>query len=154
MHYLLALALLAAIPPSTVQVHAKSIHWKAGPPTMPKGSKIAVIEGDQTRSGIFTLRIKFPAGAVVPPHWHPRPERVTLLSGRVMVGFGDVVDSTTTTTFTADDFYVNPAEAHHYVIVPVETGGAGDGGRTMEDQQSGVMRVGHGNLERRMRMQN
>ena len=116
-----ALLFLAAPPSGTVQVHAKSIHWKAAPPTMPKGSKIAVIEGDQTKTGIFTLRIKFPAGAVVPPHWHPRPERVTLLSGRVMVGFGDVVDSTTTTTFTAGDFYVNPPDAHHYVIVPVET---------------------------------
>ena len=121
MHYLLALALLAAIPPSTVQVHAKSIHWKAGPSTMPKGSKIAVIERDQTKPGIFTLRIKFPAGAIVQPHWHPRPERVTVLSGRVMVGFGDVVDQTTTRTFAAGDFYVNPPDAHHYVIVPVET---------------------------------
>jgi len=117
-----ALLLFLAAPPSgTIQRHAKSIVWKAGPPTMPKGSKIAVIEGDQTKSGIFTLRIKFPQGAVVPPHWHPRPERVTLLSGRVMVGFGDVVDSTATRTFVAGDFYVNPPEAHHYVIVPVET---------------------------------
>jgi quercetin dioxygenase-like cupin family protein len=112
---------LAAPPPGTIQVHAASIVWKAGPPTMPKGTKIAVIEGDQTKSGIFTLRIKFPQGAVIHPHWHPRPERVTLLSGRVMVGFGDVVDQTTTHAFRAGDFYVNPPDAHHYVIVPVET---------------------------------
>lgn len=117
-----ALILWLATPPSgTIQVHAKSLHWKSGPPTMPKGSKIAVIEGDQTKSGIFTLRIKFPQGAVVMPHWHPRPERVTVLSGRVMVGFGDVVDQTTTHTFGAGDFYVNPPDKHHYVIVPVET---------------------------------
>jgi quercetin dioxygenase-like cupin family protein len=117
-----ALILWLATPPSaTIQVHAKSIHWKAAPPAMPRGAKIAVIEGDQTKSGIFTLRIKFPAGAIVQPHWHPRPERVTVLSGRVMVGFGDVVDQTATRTFGAGDFYVNPPDAHHYVIVPVET---------------------------------
>ena len=115
------LLLLAAPPPATIQVHAASIVWKAGPPTMPKGSKIAVLEGDPSKSGIFTIRIKFPQGAIVHPHWHPRPERVTVLSGRVMVGFGDVVDQTATRTFVAGDFYVNPPEAHHYVIVPVET---------------------------------
>ena len=117
-----ALLLWLATPPSgTIQVHAKSIHWKTAPPAMPRGAKIAVIEGDQTKSGIFTLRIKFPAGAIVQPHWHPRPERVTVLSGRVMVGFGDVVDTSKTTTFRAGDFYVNQPEAHHFVVVPVET---------------------------------
>src|SRR5436189_6335948 len=105
MHCLIALLLLAAIPANTIQVHAKALHWKSGPPTMPKGAKIAILEGDPTKSGIFTLRIKFPQGAVVHPHWHPRPERVTLLSGRVMVGFGDVVDSSATRTFRAGDFY-------------------------------------------------
>ncbi|HKS22258.1 MAG TPA: cupin domain-containing protein [Thermoanaerobaculia bacterium] len=104
-----------------IQVHAKSIVWKQGPPTMPKGARIAVLEGDPSKSGIFTLRIKFPAGAIVGPHWHPRPERVTLLSGRVMVGFGDVVDTSKTKTFHAGDFYVNPPDVHHFVVVPVET---------------------------------
>ena len=104
-----------------IQVHAKSIVWKKAPPAMPPGARIAVLEGDPAKSGIFTLRIKFPAGAVVHPHWHPRPERVTLLSGRVMVGFGDVVDTSKTKTFHAGDFYVNPPDAHHFVVVPVET---------------------------------
>ncbi len=104
-----------------IQIHAKSIVWKSAPATMPKGAKIAVLEGDPTKSGIFTLRIKFPQGAVVQPHWHPRPERVTVISGRVMVGFGEVVDSGATTTFHAGDFYVNQPDAHHFVIVPVET---------------------------------
>jgi quercetin dioxygenase-like cupin family protein len=121
MHFLFALLLLAATPPGTIQVHAKSIVWKSAPPSMPKGSKIAVIEGDQTKSGIFTLRVKFPAGSLVAPHWHPRPERVTVLSGHVLVGFGDVVDSTATKTFRAGDFYVNPPDAHHFVVIPVET---------------------------------
>ncbi len=115
------LLFLAAPPPGTIQVHAKSIVWKTAPPSMPKGSRIAVLEGDPAKSGIFTLRIEFPVGAIVPPHWHPRPERVTVLSGRVMVGFGDVVDSGETRTFRAGDFYVNPPTAHHYVIVPEKT---------------------------------
>jgi quercetin dioxygenase-like cupin family protein len=121
MHLLFAVLLLAATPPGTIQTHAKSIVWKKGPVTMPPGSRIAVLEGDPSKPGIFTLRVKFPTGAVVPAHWHPRPERVTVLSGRVMVGFGNVVDSSTTREFRAGDFYVNPPDAHHYVIVPVET---------------------------------
>jgi mannose-6-phosphate isomerase-like protein (cupin superfamily) len=115
---LLALALLFAIPPGTIQV--TKVTWKPGPPSMPKGAQIAVLEGDQTKPGIFTLRLKMPRGSRVPPHWHPRPERVTVLSGEAQVGFGDKVSSDVT-TFRAGSFYVNPPQSHHFVLFPQET---------------------------------
>jgi quercetin dioxygenase-like cupin family protein len=108
-------ALAAAPPPEAIQVHAKGIVWKDGPPSLPKGTKAAVIEGDPKSTGIFTMRLHVPAGAVVPPHWHPRPERATILSGEVQVGFGDTFDEKALTSFRAGDFYVNPPNAHHFV---------------------------------------
>jgi mannose-6-phosphate isomerase-like protein (cupin superfamily) len=114
----LILALLFAVPPGTIQV--TNIVWKDAPPSMPKGAKIAVLEGDPQQSGMFTIRLKLPAGSSVPPHWHPRPERVTVLSGEAQVGFGDVV-STDVTSFKEGTFYVNPPESHHYVLFPKET---------------------------------
>jgi quercetin dioxygenase-like cupin family protein len=114
MHILAAILLAAAI-----QVTAPV--WKDAPPTMPPGTKIAVLEGDTKQPGMFTIRLKVPAGSVIEPHTHPRPERVTVLSGKVLVGFGTTTDETKGTTFTAGGFYVNPPNKVHYVFFQEET---------------------------------
>jgi quercetin dioxygenase-like cupin family protein len=111
-------ALAAAPPPDTIQVDAAKIVWKDGPPTLPKGTKVAVLEGDPKQAGMFTMRLRVPAGSKVMPHWHPRPERVTILSGKVAVGFGDTWDDKELRGFGPGDFYVNPAQSHHYVFFP------------------------------------
>ena len=85
---------------------------------MPKGTKIAVLEGDPKAPGMFTIRLRVPAGSKVMPHWHPRPERVTILFGKVAVGFGDKWDDKDMRGFNGGDFYINPAESHHYVAFP------------------------------------
>jgi quercetin dioxygenase-like cupin family protein len=90
--------------------------WKDAPPTMPAGTKIAVLEGDTRQPGLFTVRLRIPAGSVIAPHTHPRPERVTVLSGKVRVGFGSAVTKDGT-TFTAGGFYVNPPNEPHFVVV-------------------------------------
>ena len=110
MHSIVAILLAAAI-----QITAPV--WKDAPPTMPPGTKIAVLEGDPKQPGTFTIRLKLKAGSVVEPHTHPRPERVTVLSGKVLVGFGTTTDETKGTTFTSGGFYVNPPNEVHYVFV-------------------------------------
>jgi quercetin dioxygenase-like cupin family protein len=105
----------AGRPGGLIQVTAPV--WKDAPPTMPPGTKIAVLEGDPKQPGMFTIRLKLKAGSIVEPHTHPRPERVTVLSGKVLVGFGDAVDDTKGTTFTAGGFYVNPPNEVHYVVI-------------------------------------
>src|SRR5437762_592765 len=115
----LALTFFFAIPPSAIQV--TDVVWKDGPPTLPKGTKVAVLEGDPKAPGIFTMRLRVPAGSVVEPHTHPRAERVTILSGEVRVGFGDTFERKGMTAFHPGDFYVNPPESHHYVYFPQTT---------------------------------
>jgi quercetin dioxygenase-like cupin family protein len=80
-----------------------------------------VLEGNPTQEGFFTIRLSVPAGTVLPPHWHPRDERVTLLSGMVRVGFGDVVDESATKAFGPGSFYLNPANSHHFVLFTEES---------------------------------
>src|SRR5262245_25877398 len=62
----------------------------AGPPTLPQGVKVVVIEGDPSQAGVFTMRISFPAGTRVEPHFHPGVEHGTVLSGVVSIGIGEV----------------------------------------------------------------
>ena len=82
--------------------------WKDAPPSMPKGTKIAVLEGDTKQPGLFTIRLKVPKGSTIAKHTHPRPERVTVLQGKVTVNIGGK-----DTTFEAGGFYVNPAGEPH-----------------------------------------
>jgi quercetin dioxygenase-like cupin family protein len=109
------------IPSGAIQQPAESMQWRGGTPSRPPGTKIMVLEGNPTTEGFFTIRLKVPAGTVLPPHWHPRDERVTVLSGTVRVGFGDRVDESATTTFGAGSFYLNPPNSHHFVIFPEES---------------------------------
>jgi mannose-6-phosphate isomerase-like protein (cupin superfamily) len=111
-------AVAAAPPPQTIQVDAAKIVWKDAAPTLPAGTKVAVLEGDPKNAGIFTMRLRIPAGSKIAPHWHPRPERVTILSGVVTVGFGDRWNDKEMRSFRSGDFYVNPPESHHFVGFP------------------------------------
>src|SRR5687768_15684131 len=66
--------------------------WMDGPPSLPPGAKMAVLEGDPTRPGPFVFRVKVPDGYKIPPHTHPKPERVTVISGSFHLGMGDRFD--------------------------------------------------------------
>ena len=104
-----------------IQFSPDDVKWADAPPTMPAGTKIAVLEGDPKKGGMFTMRLRARADTVVRPHQHPREERVTVLSGAVFVGFGDTLDKTKAKKFSAGGFYVNPAEVYHYVFFEEET---------------------------------
>ncbi|MBV8519487.1 MAG: cupin domain-containing protein [Acidobacteria bacterium] len=96
--------------------------WNDAPPSMPAGTKIAILEGSPREPGMFTIRLKLPKGAVVPPHTHPRPERVTVLSGRVRIAFATKIGAhDASTTFTTGGFYVNPPNEAHYLLIDEET---------------------------------
>lgn len=90
--------------------------WTDAPPSMPAGSRMAVLEGNPKEAGLFTIRLRLPAGASIAPHTHPRPERVTVLSGRVLVSIGGKE-----TAFSAGGFYVNPPDVPHSLTFAEET---------------------------------
>ena len=65
------------------------IQWKDGPPSLPPGAKIAVLEGDLTKEGMFVIRVRLPDGFHIPAHTHPKPERVTVIQGSFKLAMGD-----------------------------------------------------------------
>ena len=118
----LALSLLPVTAPAAMQpVQITSVVWKDAPSTLPAGSKIAMLEGDPRHEGMFTMRVKLPAGAKIAPHFHSQPERVTVIWGEARVGFGDVFDIKKTKRFPAGSFYINPADSHHFLYFPRTT---------------------------------
>jgi hypothetical protein len=59
--------------------------------------------------------------SAIPPHWHPRQERATILSGAVDLGFGSVANAGNTKRYRAGSFYVNPPRVMHFFFFPEAT---------------------------------
>ena len=83
---------------------------------------MAVLEGSPKSEGLFTIRVRTDQPWVMPPHSHPRAERVTVISGRIHVGRGTDVEGRQGESFTAGDYYVNAPGMVHFVWAdePVE----------------------------------
>jgi quercetin dioxygenase-like cupin family protein len=104
--------------PDGVVQHAVSsaeIAWRQCPPSLPSGCEIAVLEGDPQAPGLFTVRFRLTDDFVMPPHTHPRDERVTVLAGRMAVGFGIDATRAGAREFGPGDYYVNARGAVHKV---------------------------------------
>jgi quercetin dioxygenase-like cupin family protein len=119
--FILVSAVLANAQEAPIGVTPEAVLWSDGPPTLPTGSTMAVLEGNPRAEGMFTLRVRVPAGSAIPPHWHPRQERVTILSGAVDLGFGTVAKKDSVTRYRAGSFYVNPPRVVHYLFFPEAT---------------------------------
>jgi len=78
---------------ATSQAEAKGLKWMDGPPGLPAGAKFAVVSGNPAKDGMFTIRIRMPAGYAVAPHQHPTDEKVSVKSGGPLAyGMGDTVN--------------------------------------------------------------
>jgi hypothetical protein len=97
------------------------LKWQDGPPSLPPGAKFAVLEGDPAKPGPFVFRVKVPDGYRIPPHTHPKPERVTVISGTFNLGMGDKFDATKGESLPAGTYGTWPAGMKHYVWVKGET---------------------------------
>lgn len=92
------------------------------PAFVPPGAQLAVLEGDPTAStGDFTIRLKMPDGYRIAPHWHPKRENVTVVSGTFKVGMGDSFDEAKMGSFGAGSFAYMDPDMHHYAMASGET---------------------------------
>src|SRR5947209_229230 len=104
----------ALYPPATIV-------WKDGPPSLPPGAKMAVLEGDPAKPGPFVFRVKVPDGYRVPPHTHPKPERVTVIAGTFHLGMGETFDPAKGRAIPAGSYGTWPPGMKHFAWVTGET---------------------------------
>jgi quercetin dioxygenase-like cupin family protein len=118
-HALLSLAAVAAFcvaSPAWAVHGAEGLQWGDAPPVLPKGAKVAVLQGDPAKPGPFVMRLQAPAGYKVAPHWHSQAENVTVISGSFMVGMGEKFDAKSMKTMKAGAFGSIPAKQPHYAM--------------------------------------
>lgn len=97
------------------------IQWKEGPAALPPGAKMALLEGDPSKEGPFTIRLWFPAGYIVPPHWHLAVEHFIVLSGTSLFGMGDKFDESKLTPLPAGTFAYYAPKMTHFAMMKEDT---------------------------------
>lgn len=107
--------------PHHIVVPADAVTWGAAPPSLPPGAQAALLLGSPAKEGPFVLRLKFPAGFVIPPHRHSKDEFVTVISGKVSITSGEKVDRAAVKPVPAASFIHLPAGMPHYLLAEAET---------------------------------
>ena len=98
-----------------------SIQWGPAPPFFPAGARFAVLQGDPSKTGVYTVRLSMPSGYTIKPHFHPTDEHITVITGTFKVGMGDSVDAGHMRSLAQGDFITAPANAHHYAMAEGRT---------------------------------
>jgi quercetin dioxygenase-like cupin family protein len=86
------------------------------------GWEIAVVSGNPEMEGApFTIRFRGEDGAIVPPHWHPTDENITVLQGAFLVGVGEKFDESQLKPMNIGSFMTMPKEMRHFARAKGET---------------------------------
>ncbi len=106
-----------APPPEARAAHVMlapgEIKWRPFPPGG-AGAKLAVLSGDPEKAGPFVIRIRQPARAKVPPHWHPTDEHVTVVKGTMYFAMGEKFRKRGARELPAGSYLLLPAKMPHF----------------------------------------
>ncbi|HXC27031.1 MAG TPA: cupin domain-containing protein [Stellaceae bacterium] len=97
------------------------IDWKVNP----NGADNAVLAGDPSKEGLYIVLVRWHAGHMSHPHFHPNDRFITVLSGTWWVGTGTKFDPDATVPMPAGSYVVHYGKQVHY-------DGAKDGDCTLE----------------------
>ncbi len=93
-------------------VTSDALRW-VDPPTFP-GAKLAIVQGDPGKEGVFVYRVKLPANYTIAPHFHKASENVTVLSGVFFIGMGDEFDRGSSKELPVGGFVSIPPMHRHF----------------------------------------
>lgn len=97
------------------------VQWAVGPPSLPLGARIAVIDGDPAKEGLFTMRLWMPNDYRIAPHSHPAYEHVTMISGVLHLGMGNTFSMSGVDELRQGAFKVIAPNMAHFAHAAGET---------------------------------
>jgi hypothetical protein len=112
---------VALAQPAHVIENLSAAKWGPAPPMLPPGAQIAVLAGDPTKSGPYTVRLKFPANYDIPAHSHPADENVAVVSGELFIGMGTKLDRKAGSALHVAGYALMPAKMNHFAYTKTET---------------------------------
>lgn len=78
------------------------------------GNASAVLHGDPSKPGLYIVLVKWHAGHMSRPHFHPNDRFITVISGTWWVGSGPVFDPETTVPMQAGSYVTHFGKQIHY----------------------------------------
>jgi hypothetical protein len=97
------------------------IQWGPATAVLPPGAQEAVLFGDPTKDGLFSMRFKLPKGYSVAPHTLSKVGTFTVISGTFRMGMGEKTDPSKARAMPAGSFIAVAAATPHFVSVDEET---------------------------------
>jgi len=121
MRHVFRTAVLVLLAARTTQAQAPALNWGPAPAIFPAGARMAVLQGDPGKPGLFTLRLELPDGYKVAPHTHTTEEELTIIKGTFLLGMGDKLDAAKATKLPAGSFSSVGANMAHYALARGQT---------------------------------
>ena len=116
--FLLGLSLVAVAQAQSfgesIAIMPHDIVWKATAAS--PGLETAVTFGDPTKPGPYVLRVRYPKGYKLMPHFHPDEWRTgVVLSGNYYFGLGEQWDESKLKPYPPGTFFSEPKGVPHFV---------------------------------------
>ncbi len=112
--------------------------WGPAPAVLPPGAELAVLEGDPTVAGPYTMRLQMPDGYRLPPHFHPATEHVTVVKGTFKVDMGEKFAAASMTVLPTGTFAALDPGVRHFAeakgVTVLQLHGDGPWGLTYVNQ--------------------
>ncbi|MEJ0008364.1 MAG: PQQ-dependent sugar dehydrogenase [Steroidobacteraceae bacterium] len=96
--------------PEDIQALAAQAAKNPGRP----GPASLALNGDSSKTGVYTVQVTLPAHTIVPPHTHRDNRTVYVVSGTLYVGYGEKRDPSALKTLPPGSYYTEPARLPHY----------------------------------------
>jgi quercetin dioxygenase-like cupin family protein len=94
-------------------IHAEDIKWISYP-AYPPQVRLAILVGDPSKPGAYTIRVKLPLGTKMMPHKHPEDRIYTVISGVFYIGLGEGFDESKLTAYAPGIVIVLPGDQPHF----------------------------------------
>jgi len=91
----------------------EDVEWRpfaAFPPSV----RLAVVVGQPSEKGPYTIRVKVPNGVKLMPHRHPEDRIYTVISGVFYIGLGDQFDADKLQAYSPGAVIVLPGNTSHF----------------------------------------
>lgn len=85
-------------------VMQRDVKWQDAP-SLGKGAKVAIIQGDPKSAEPFVMRLKLPPKTTLGVHTHPATENVTVLAGTLYFAPGEKLDRKAAKAFGPGSYF-------------------------------------------------
>jgi quercetin dioxygenase-like cupin family protein len=92
---------------------SEDVEWKPFA-AFPPSARLAVIVGQPSEPGLYTVRVKVPSGVKLMPHRHPEDRIYTVISGVFYIGLGDEFDADKLEAYPPGAVIVLPGDTSHF----------------------------------------